>query len=87
MNKPSPLPCKPQVARLPDGRIGVFMGAAYQFTDDAGATSLRDQLTQVLPAVTPRQHYEQAEQEYLYLLQRELEAFDINKAIETRATA
>lgn len=48
-------PCKPQVTRLPDGRFGVFMGSAYQFTDDDGIRSLRDQIDELLQAEpTPR---------------------------------
>lgn len=41
-------PCKPAAARLPDGRIGIFVGGETQFTDDAGARHFRDQLDQVL---------------------------------------
>lgn len=48
-------PTKPTATRLPDGRYGVFIGAAYQFTDRAGITRLRDQLDQLLlhPAAIP----------------------------------
>jgi hypothetical protein len=41
-------PAKPKVARLDNGRIGIFVGSAYEFTDDAGARSLRQQLDDVL---------------------------------------
>lgn len=79
MNHPAPFanhPAKPQVTRLPDGRIGVFMGSAYQFTDDAGARSLRDQIDELLPATTAREHYEKAEHDFLGILNRELESIE-----------
>lgn len=69
-------PRKPQVTRLPDGRVGIFIGGAYQFTDDAGARSLRKQLDELLPATTAREHYEQAERDFLGVLNRELESVD-----------
>lgn len=74
MNMPafSNRPCKPEVTRLPDGRIGVFMGGAYQFTDNAGATSLRDKLNAVLPAPSARELYEQADREFISMLEKEL---------------
>lgn len=72
----APFPCKPQVTRLPDGRIGIFVGTAYQFTDDAGARSLREQLDDLLPAVTARAHYEASDRALLAELHRELESID-----------
>lgn len=76
-------PTKPQVTRLPDGRIGIFIGAAYQFTDDEGARSLREQLDELLPAPTAhelyetaRELYEKADREFLAVLNRELESID-----------
>lgn len=41
-------PQKAEVTRLPDGRIGIFIGGAYQFTDDTHAARLRDDLDEVL---------------------------------------
>lgn len=79
MSTPEPFanrPSKPQVTRLPDGRIGIFIGSAYQFTDDAGLRSLRDQIDELLPAPTAREHYEQAERDFLAVLNRELESVD-----------
>jgi len=79
MSTPAPFasrPAKPQVTRLPDGRIGIFIGGAYQFTDDAGAASLREQLDEMLPAPTSRELYEQAERNFLAVLNRELESVD-----------
>lgn len=79
MSIPAPFssqPCKPQVTRLPDGRIGIFIGGAYQFTDDAGARSLREQLDELLPAPTARELYEKADREFLAVLNRELEIVD-----------
>ena len=55
-------PAKPQVVRMHDRRIAVFMGAAYQFTDDVGAASLRDQLDQLLRP-SPREVYDEAERQ------------------------
>jgi len=55
-------PAKPQVVRMHDRRVAIFMGAAYQFTDDAGAPSLRDQLDLVLRA-SPREVYDEAERQ------------------------
>jgi hypothetical protein len=63
---------KPQVTRLPDGRIGVFMGSAYQFTDDAGARSLRDQLDDVLQVETPTGAL--VDGDFCKVLHRELES-------------
>ena len=45
---------KPQVARDPDGRVAVYVGAAYQVMDEAAARSLRDQLTEVLEKAGPQ---------------------------------
>lgn len=76
MNAFANRPCKPQVTRLPDGRIGIFIGSAYQFTDDAGAASLRQQLDELLPPVTAQEKYLQAEQDFLRILERELETVE-----------
>lgn len=79
MSSPAPFtsrPTKPQVMRLPDGRIGIFIGDAYRFTDDAGAASLREQLDEVLPAPTARELYEQADRDFLAVLNREMESVD-----------
>ncbi len=75
-------PTKPQVTRLPDGRIGIFIGSAYQFTDDAGARSLYDQLGDLLvpdnkrDPLSARAMYEQNDRQFTALLQRELEAVE-----------
>lgn len=69
-------PCKPQVTRLPDGRFGVFMGAAYQFTDADGIRSLRDQIDELLPAPTAREVYETADRVFCRHLSAELDAVD-----------
>ena len=42
------LETKPQVLRMPDGRVAIFMGAAYQVTSEAGALSLRNNITALL---------------------------------------
>ncbi|EIL99115.1 hypothetical protein [Rhodanobacter thiooxydans] len=79
MSTPAPFanrPSKPQVTRLPDGRIGIFIGGAYEFTDDAGLRSLCDQAAELLPAPTAREDYEQAERDFLAVLNRELESVD-----------
>lgn len=48
-DKPFPgHPTKPQACRLEDGRIAIFIGSAYEFTDDAGARRLRDNIDTLL---------------------------------------
>lgn len=80
MNKPAfpGLPCKPQVTRLPDGRIGIFIGDGYRFTDDAGLASLRQQIDELMPAPTPSPgtRYRAAESEFCRQLAAELKAFE-----------
>lgn len=78
MNATTPFPAratKPQATRLPDGRVAIFIGSAYQFTDDAGAANLRDQLDVLLqpPPATARQLYEQAERDLLKMMSAELD--------------
>lgn len=41
-------PHKPKVARMPDGRVAVYVAAAYEYLTDDAARALRDQLDQVL---------------------------------------
>lgn len=70
-------PAKPQATRLPDGRIGIFIGSAYQFTTDEGARSLRDQLDELLQPTPPpdisRRLYEQADRAFSAQLAAELQ--------------
>jgi hypothetical protein len=66
-------PAKPDVTRLASGAIAIFVGGAYQISDDAGAASLRDKLSALLPAPTPQQLYQQADAEFCRQLAAELE--------------
>jgi hypothetical protein len=75
-------PLKADVLRLEDGRIGVFIAAAYQFLDDEGATQLRDKLTAVLqtPSRTdPTRNTNQDDAELIATLSAELRERDAVK--------
>lgn len=76
MNTPAPFtgrPAKPLVTRTQGGRIAIFIGAAYQYTDDEGARSMRDQLNAVLAKPTPRERFEEADRQFITQLTRELD--------------
>lgn len=50
-------PIKPEVCRLPDGRIGVFLGADYKFMPPEDAQRLRDALNDALAnSHEPKRH-------------------------------
>lgn len=73
-NKPfTSRPAKPDVVRMDDGRIGIFVGSAYQFTDDTGARTMRDKLDAVLAGNAERDHFNQADRNFCAQLTRELE--------------
>lgn len=47
------LPVKPQVARMADGRIAVYVGGAYQYLTEAQALSLSRQLEDAITTGVP----------------------------------
>lgn len=65
-------PTKPLAVRNADGSIGIFIGAAYQITDDAGAARFRDAIDILLAHPTGGAKHDQGERELLQQLTAEL---------------